>query len=225
MVFSKCGSHSLQDILDSLLVQKSRGRKASGLVYNYAQQINEQCFAIDTECDDEKTMSQQRESVLRTVHAIYVSEGTIPDSVFQAAQKNYKNEMLLLNKRHLSQQERVQRKYKRMMTMGTVLGVGFVAVGLNGYMKYSALMAQNQSLSEQTQSLETVNSILHQQTETLMEQNQTLEHVNVQNQRYWGISEVAAGALGLMIEPVTATVAIIDGVRRVLGPSTPSGSG
>jgi len=106
-------------------------------------------------------MSQQRESVLRTVHDIYVSEGTIPDGVFMAAQKNYQNEMSLLNKRHLSQQERVQRKYKRMMTMGTVLGVGFVAVGLNGYMKYNAVMAQNQSLSEQTQSLETVNSILH----------------------------------------------------------------
>merc|ERR1712079_524573 len=191
---------------------------ASGLVYNYAQQINEQCFAIDTECDDEKIMSKQRESILSTVHDIYVSEGTIPDGVFMAAQKNYQNEMSVLNKRHLSQHERVQRKYKRMMTMGTVLGVGFVAVGLNGYMKYNALMAQNQSLSEQTQSLETVNSILHQQTETLMEQNQTLEHVAVQNQRYWGVSEMAAGVLALAIEPVTATVAIIDGVRRVWGP-------
>merc|ERR1712062_846850 len=170
MVFSKCKStHSVQDILDSLLVQKSKGRKASGLVYNYAQQINEQCFAIDTECDDEKALAQHRECVLSTVHSIYESEGTIPDGVFMAAQKNYRNELALLSQRHLSQQERVQRKYKRMMTMGTVLGVGFVAVGLNGYMKYSALMAHNQSLTEQTQSLETVNAVLHQQTETLME--------------------------------------------------------
>merc|ERR1712079_126863 len=197
---------------------------ASGLVYNYAQQINEQCFAIDTECDDEKIMSKQRESILSTVHDIYVSEGTIPDGVFMAAQKNYQNEMSVLNKRHLSQHERVQRKYKRMMTMGTVLGVGFVAVGLNGYMKYNALMEQKQSLSQQKMELEHVNAGLYQQTEVLSQKTAELEHINVQNQRYWGISEMAAGALALAIEPVTATVAIIDGVRRVFGPSTPGGS-
>ena len=183
-----------------------------------------ECFAIDTASDDEKELSQQREAVLTTVHSIYESEGMIPDGVFMTAQRNYQNEMALLSQRHLTEKERAQRRYKRMMTLGTVLGVGFVAVGLNGYMKYSALMEQNQSLSQQTVELENLNAGLHQQTEVLSQRTQELETVNVQNQRYWGISEVVAGGLALAIEPVTATIAIIDGVRRVFGPSTPSGS-
>lgn len=51
MVFTKCNGNSVDEILESLLAQKSKGRKASGLVYNYAQQINEQCFAVDTNVD------------------------------------------------------------------------------------------------------------------------------------------------------------------------------
>jgi len=223
MVFTKCGAtSSVQDILQSLMAQKSKGRKASGLVYNYAQMINEQCFAIDTERDDEKEMALLREEVLTTVHRLYESEGMIPDGVFMTAQRNYENEMALLSRRHLTQQERSQRRMKRMMTLGTVLGVGFVAVGLNGYMKYNALMEQNQSLSKQTMELEHLNAGLHQQTEQLSQKTQDLEAINVQNQRYWGFSEMAAGALALAIEPVTATVTIIDGIRRVWSPSSPN---
>ena len=169
-------------------------------------------------------MEKQRDSILTTMHDLYQSEGMIPDGVFMTAQKNYENEMALLNRRHFNQHQRAHKKYQRMMTLGTVLGVGFVAVGLNGYMKYSALMEQNQTLSQQTVELENLNAGLHQQTEALSQKTAELEHINVQNQRYWGISEMAAGALALAIEPVTATIAIIDGVRRVFGPSTPGGS-
>jgi len=211
MCFTKCPNVSTVDeILHSLLEQKTKGRAASGLVYNYAQQLNEQCFAIDTQGDDEKEQHQQRRTVLTTMYHIYCTEGMIPDGVFMTAQKNYLNEMALLSQRHLSQQERAQRKYKKMMTVGAVLGVGVVAVGLNGYSKYHSLVAENQTLAQQTLELENQNAGLQQKT-------QELETINVQNQKYWGLSEIAGGALALAIEPVTATVAIIDGVRRVWG--------
>ena len=76
IIFTKCKKiTNIQDILSQLLQQKNRGRKASGLVYNYTQTINEQCFATDTDNDDEKESSQIRHEILNEMNTIYHEHG------------------------------------------------------------------------------------------------------------------------------------------------------
>merc|ERR1712154_217915 len=122
MVFTKCKTiKNIDEILQQLLQQKNEGRKASGLVYNYSQQINEQCFATDTQNDDEKELCSVRDHILKETHKLYQQYGTIPDGVFATSQRNYQNELHRLSKRHRDQQRMAQYRYKKMMTLGTVI--------------------------------------------------------------------------------------------------------
>merc|ERR1712228_368012 len=172
------------------------GRKASGLVYNYAQQINEQCFATDTEDDDEKELIELRSVILERMHNLMNSNGMCPDSVFQIAQRNYQNELYRLEQKHHYQQTMTQKRYKRMITMGTVIGVGFVAAGINGFYKYNSGVSQNNALQQTANDLK-------------------LETLNRQKSVSIGVLETAAGALWFAIEPISGAVAIFDGLSRL----------
>merc|ERR1712113_1325138 len=155
MIFTKCKKiKSVKSILEQLNEQKEKGRKASGLVYNYAQQIDLQCFATDTQMDDEKELIEQRAVILEKMYDLMERCGMCPDSVFQIAQRNYQNELNRLQQRHQYQQTLTHRKYKRMITMGTVIGMGFVAAGINGYFKYNAIVTQNDVLQQKASQLE-----------------------------------------------------------------------
>ena len=127
----------------------------------------------------------------------------IPDGVFQTAQRNYQNELHRMNARHRDEQALNQYRYKRMVTLGTVIGVGFVAVGINGYMKYSSLLSENMGLQTENAALYETANQLNDQTSALNQQNQELQKVAKQQSIYTGISEVAAGALWFALEPIS----------------------
>ena len=225
LIFTKCKKiTNIQVILEQLLQQKNRGRKASGLVYNYTQIINEQCFATDTLIDDEKQLSQTRDNILKEMNLIYHEYGMIPDGVFQTAQRNYQSEIDRLSKKYHDDRIQNQYQYKRMMTLGTVIGVGFVAAGINGYMKYNSLMSDNHALQQENMGLMQTANELSQQTEVLSQQNQEMARINKQNSMFAGIAETAAGALWFAIEPVSGAVAIFDGLQRIYlgGSETPN---
>ena len=216
MIFTKCKrNETVKSILDQLYAQKNRGRKASGLVYNYAQQINEQCFATDTQMDDEKELDELRSIILEKMHGIMETYGMCPDSVFQIAQRNYQNELHRLEQRHHYQQSMTQKKYKRMLTMGTVMGLGFVAAGINGYYKYHSVVSQNSELQQKASQLQNETTELSQQTQQLQTVNAELENANRQKSVYIGVAEATAGALWFAIEPISGAVAIFDGLSRL----------
>ena len=148
----------------------------------------------------------------------------IPDGVFQTAQKYYQNELQRLNQRHRDEQAMNQYRYKRMMTLGTVIGVGFVAVGINGYMKYNSLLAENIGLKTENTALNETATMLNNETQSLSQQNQELQQVAKKQSIFAGVSEVAAGALWFALEPISGTMVIIDGIQRIWlgGSETPN---
>eukprot|EP01084_Bolivina_argentea_P192286 330128_1 len=218
MIFTKCHkTRNIGEILQLLLEQKNKGRNASGLIYNYSQQINEQCFATDTQNNDEKENIQIRENILSQIHSIYGLYGIIPDGVFQHQRKIYYNEISKLSKKHYDNLNITHRKYRKMLTLGTVIGVGFVAAGIKGYVRYQSLMNQHNMLKGQTVELKNKTEVLAQQTMELENANNELQNVNRQKAIFAGVTEVAAGALWFAIEPVSGCVAIYDGMMRLWG--------
>ena len=139
----------------------------------------------------------------------------IPDGVFQTAQKFYQNELQRMSRRHRDEQALNQYRYKKMMTLGTVIGVGFVAVGINGYMKYNSLLEENVGLRTENTALSETATMLNNETQTLSQQNQELQQVAKKQSIFAGVSEVAAGALWFALEPISGTMVIIDGIQRI----------
>ena len=111
-----------------------------------------------------------------------------------------------------------------MVTLGTVIGVGFVAVGINGYMKYNSLLTENVGLKTENSALYETANMLNDQTSALSQQNQDLQKVAKQQSIFAGVSEVAAGALWFALEPISGTMVIIDGIQRIWlgGSETPN---
>eukprot|EP01083_Nonionella_stella_P026994 74254_1 len=220
MMFTKCKKiNNVNMLLRQLLEQKNRGRKASGLIYDYSQIINEQCFATDTQNEDEKEADHVRDCILKAMNTIYEAHGMIPDGVFHHQRKGFQLELSRLSLSHFREQKLTQYKYKKMVTLGTVMGLGMVAVGVKGYLRYNSLLSQHNELSQQTQELQNKTVVLSQQTQELHDVNAELESVNRQKGQLTGIAEIAAGALWFAIEPISGSVAILDGLKRIWGQS------
>eukprot|EP01083_Nonionella_stella_P174497 605102_1 len=94
MIFTKCHDIKTKDeMLNIFKQQKDDGRIAATILYNYSQTINEQCYVTECEDGDEKQLCELRHKILNDMNDLYEECGTVPQSAFQIAQIEHKQEV------------------------------------------------------------------------------------------------------------------------------------